>query len=629
MPDVSPAMIDAFIQRWAASGAAERANYQLFLSELCDVLGVARPDPQAADDARNAYVFEKPVPLPHGTTGRIDLYKRGCFVLEAKQGSAAWDGGTGQQTPSFLKKLGVSQRRRGTATRGTPTWDTAMERAREQAQSYARNLPPAELSAAGSGGRRPPFLIVVDVGATLELYSEFTRTGGAYLAFPDPQHHRIALEELRDPDVRALPGHRVDRPAEPRPRAAQRPRDTHHRRATGRAGALAGRQITRPTTWRTFSCAALFTMFAEDVGLLPNRSFTQLLADLRHDVQSFPPMVEHLWRTMDTGGFSVILRTQIPRFDGELFANPTALPLDAAQLELLSEAARADWRDVEPAIFGTLLERALDPVERHKLGAHYTPRAYVERLVQPTVVEPLRHEWDSVKTAALLLQEQGHTDLALTVVEDFHRRLAHVRVLDPACGTANFLYVTLEHLKRLEAEVLQVGRELGQAQLTLEMESIQVTPQQFLGIELNPRAAAIAELVLWIGYLQWHFPHARRRAAGRAHLARLSQHRVPRRGAGVGRRGAAAGRDRRPGDALGRAHGQAPPGHRRGGAGRARPRAGATLHQPAAGGVAGRRTSSSATRRFSARRACARRWATATPRRSARSTPMCRTAPTT
>ncbi|MCB0043638.1 MAG: hypothetical protein KDE23_28320, partial [Caldilinea sp.] len=191
------------------SGAAERANYQLFLSVLCDVLEAPRPEPQAADDAQNGYVFEKAVPLPHGTTGRIDLYKRDCFVLEAKQGSDGWDGDqtpSSSKTPSFSKKLGVSaaRRRRGTATRGTSTWDTAMERAREQAQRYARNLPPAELAAAGSGGGRPPFVIVVDVGATIELYSEFTRTGGAYLAFPDPQHHRIRLEELRDPDVRAL-----------------------------------------------------------------------------------------------------------------------------------------------------------------------------------------------------------------------------------------------------------------------------------------------------------------------------------------------------------------------------------------------------------------------------------------
>ena len=254
-----------------------------------------------------------------------------------------------------------------------------------------------------------------------------------------------------------------------------------------------------------FLMRCLFTMFAEDVGLLPNRSFTQLLGDLRHNVRDFQPMVEHLWQTMNTGGFSVILRTHIPRFNGDIYADAAALALDADQLQLLSEAARADWRDVEPAIFGTLLERALDPVERHKLGAHYTPRAYVERLVLPTVIEPLRSQWASVKTAALLLHDQGQPGLAVEVVEDYQRSLAHTRVLDPASGTGNFLYVTLEHMKRIEGEVLQVLGELGQNQLSLEMEGMQITPQQFLGIEVNPRAAAIAELVLWIGYLQWHY----------------------------------------------------------------------------------------------------------------------------
>src|SRR5690606_6510563 len=105
----------------------------------------------------------------------------------------------------------------------------------------------------------------------------------------------------------------------------------------------------------------------------------------------------------NSGGFSVILRTQIPHFNGGLFAQPEALALTAAQIERLSLAARADWREVEPAIFGTLLERALNPIERHQLGAHYTPRAYVERLVEPTVIAPLRAEWEAAQTAAALL----------------------------------------------------------------------------------------------------------------------------------------------------------------------------------------------------------------------------------
>jgi type II restriction/modification system DNA methylase subunit YeeA len=173
-------------------------------------------------------------------------------------------------------------------------------------------------------------------------------------------------------------------------------------------------------------------------------------------------------------------------------------------LDLLIEAAGADWKDVEPAIFGTLLERALDPVERHKLGAHYTPRAYVERLVIPTVIQPLREEWDAVRTAAVTHAREGDRKAAVAELEAFHDRLCDVRVLDPACGSGNFLYVTLEHLKRLEGELFATWESIAERQTRLEGGHT-VDPHQLLGIEINPRAAAIAELVLWIGYLQWHF----------------------------------------------------------------------------------------------------------------------------
>ncbi len=231
----------------------------------------------------------------------------------------------------------------------------------------------------------------------------------------------------------------------------------------------------------------------------------------------------------------------VRRFNGGLFAEAHALPLDADQLELLIEAAAQDWRDVEPAIFGTLLERALDPVERHKLGAHYTPRAYVERLVIPTVVEPLRAEWDAARAAAITLDRDGQRAEAIAEVQRFHRRLCEVRVLDPACGSGNFLYVTLEHLKRLEGEVLADLDKLGHDQAVLEMESFAVLPRQLLGIEVNPRAAAIAELVLWIGHLQWHFRTRGKVLPPEPIITAFQQHRVPRRGAGLGRDRAGAG----------------------------------------------------------------------------------------
>ncbi len=168
--------LPTFIARWTASAAAERANYQLFLSELCDALQVPRPDPTVADETANAYVFEKAVPLPAGSTGRIDLYRRGCFVLEAKQG-----GDQPAPAPALSQQAEQQcrRRKRGAAPRGTTAWDTAMERARKQAQRYARALPAEEI-----GDGRPPLLLVVDVGQSIALYSEWTRSGGSYLPFP-------------------------------------------------------------------------------------------------------------------------------------------------------------------------------------------------------------------------------------------------------------------------------------------------------------------------------------------------------------------------------------------------------------------------------------------------------------
>ena len=490
--------IAAFIARWSSSGAAERANYQLFLSELCDLLGVARPDPTKPDDAENAYVFERSVTFHHPdgstSTGRIDLYKRACYVLEAKQGVEK------REQEAALSEAGKAKAKaakKGTAMRGSAAWDEAMLKARGQAEQYARALPASE--------GRPPLLIIVDVGHSIELYSEFTRTGGTYVPFPDPRSYRLPLEKLHDPDVRAMLRLAFTDPQalDPARRSARVTRDIA--RSLGRLAASLEKSGHRAEAVAAFLMRALFTMFAEDMELLPKDSFLNLLKSLHGHSAQFVPMVEELWSRMKTGGFSTVLREKVLRFNGGLFENATALPLNDDQFELLIEASRADWRDVEPAIFGTLLERALDSVERHRLGAHYTPRSYVERLVLPAIVEPLRAEWDAVKAAAVTLDRQGKQKEAAAEVQKFHRRLCEIRVLDPACGTGNFLYVALEHLKRLEGEVLNALDRLGHEQAALEMAGFTVDPHQLLGLEVNPRAAAIAELVLWIGYLQWHF----------------------------------------------------------------------------------------------------------------------------
>jgi SAM-dependent methyltransferase len=480
-----------FIERWASSGAAERANYQIFLTELCDVLNVPRPEPTKINEDENAYVFEKAVIFHHGdgtnSTGRIDLYKRGCFVLEAKQGSNQ----NNQAQPELIPR--TRRTRRGTAVRGTQSWDQAMMAARGQAEQYARALP------AGEG--RPPFLIIVDVGHSIALYAEFSRTGGAYVPFPDSTRFRIPLRELEKEEVRELLRAVWTDPLalDPARRSARITREIAERLA--RLAKSLEASGHKPERVAAFLMRSIFTMFAEDVRLVPKNSFTELLESIRGQVKIFPDMVESLWRAMAEGSFSPTLKQKLLRFNGGLFESAEALPITEDELELLIEASRADWHDVEPAIFGTMLEQALDPVERHKLGAHYTPRAYVERLVLPTVIEPLRDEWAAAQAAAVTLAKAGRLDEAVAEVERFHHHLCNVRVLDPACGTGNFLYVTLEHMKRLEGEVLTALEDFGEQQREL----IEVDPHQLLGLEVNPRAAAIADLVLWIGHLQWHF----------------------------------------------------------------------------------------------------------------------------
>jgi hypothetical protein len=489
--------IPNFIERWASSGAAERANYQIFLTELCDVLNVPRPEPTKSDEDDNAYVFEKTVVFQHGdgtsSTGRIDLYKRGCFVLEAKQGSDQ----NNQPQPELVPK--TKRTRKGTAVRGTQSWDQAMMAARGQAEQYARALPTVE--------GRPPFLIVVDVGHSIALYSEFSRTGGAYVPFPDSARFRIPLGDLEREEVRELLRAVWTEPLtlDPTQRSARITRDIAERLA--RLAKSLEASGHKPERVASFLMRAIFTMFAEDVRLVPKAGFTELLESIRGQVTIFPDMVESLWRAMAEGSFSPTLRQKLLRFNGGLFESAEALPVTDDELELLIEASRADWRDVEPAIFGTLVEQALDPVERHRLGAHYTPRAYVERLVLPTVIEPLREEWAAAQAAAVTLAKAGKLGEAVGEVKRFHQHLCNVRVLDPACGTGNFLYVTLEHMKRLEGEVLTALEDFGEQQREL----IEVDPHQLLGLEVNPRAAAIADLVLWIGHLQWHF-----RTRGRA-----------------------------------------------------------------------------------------------------------------
>ena len=499
-PIATPAQTAAFITRWQGVTASELSTAQSFVIDLCALLGVDKPHPTPTQD----YMFERPITFQHGdgstSAGRIDCYKRDHFVLEAKKLQAA------SHTQSF---------------------GNGLLQARSQAENYARALPAQE--------GRPPFVLVVDVGTVIEVYAEFSRTGGTYTPFPDPRSHRIALADLAKPEVLERLRRIWTQPDSLNPAriSAQVTREVAQllaRLAKSLESSLqaqseenrdlghVSKALKAPEIVASYLTRCLFSMFAEDVELLPAGSFQGLLQKYREQPAVLQKMLAILWADMDQGGFSAALAQDVLHFNGKLFkgagADGYSLLLTPAQIDLLIAAARANWREVEPAIFGTLLERALDPTERHALGAHYTPRAYVERLVLPTVIEPLRAQWANAQAAALVLAHeaaalQGKAAEAKLAearaeVKKFHHHLCTIRVLDPACGSANFLYVTLEHLKRLEGEVVNQLEALGRTQDQLGFEGETVTLQQLRGIELNERAAALAELVLWIGYLQWH-----------------------------------------------------------------------------------------------------------------------------
>ena len=395
-PDPTPALVEAFITRWDGTAMAERANAQPFLSELCDVLAVPRPDP--AMGGIGPYRFERNVTHREAdgttTTRRIDLYRRGCFVCETKQGAPSH-----HQASLFA---GETEAERRANVRNTPAWARHMQQAKGQAEGYARDLP------AEDGW--PPFLIVCDVGFCLDLYADFSGTGKHYAQFPDRERFRIYLPDLRQADMRdRLRAVWLDPKAlDPARRRAEVTRDIAALLAK-LAAALEGtaaRPRHAPAHVATFLMRCIFCMFAQSVGLLPERtSFSDLLKRCQGNPPAFLGLVGDLWRTMDAGGFSAALAAPVLRFNGGLFrpgphggADP--LPVEDNELALLILAAGKDWADVEPAIFGTLLENALDRKERGRLGAEFTPRPFVERLVLPAVMEPLRAEWDGVRAGA-------------------------------------------------------------------------------------------------------------------------------------------------------------------------------------------------------------------------------------
>lgn len=446
------------------------------------------------------------------TKNYMDLYKAGCFILEAKRTPDALRaksaaeagvggggvGGKGRKRPTVHAPglPGLVEEPRVEGYRATATYDARLETAFIQGIRYAMAL--------GLQGPPPPFLIVCDIGHSFHLWNRYDpKAGGGYGGFG--ARRIIMLDELEKPDIQQL-----FRDIWTNPQAL----DTSRRIAQvtrGIAEELGGLAKELRSTTRSkeeiahFLMRCVFTCFAEDINLLPGKPFTEGLRQLEKDPDQAVAFLQDWWQVMDAGGKWGWKR--VLRFNGGLFKDTTVPPLSQRQLALLRMAAEKDWQEVEPAIFGTMLESALDDDERHRLGAHYTPRAYIQRLVDATFGQALREQWTAIETGLAKLLEPGSPPEAVTEAKAklhaFHDELAGLRFLDPACGSGNFLYVAFDTLKRLEGEVLQRLEDLGEGFSAFDLSHERISPAQFKGIELNPWAAGIAELVLWIAHLQW------------------------------------------------------------------------------------------------------------------------------
>ena len=445
-----------FIRKWRNVELKERTASQSHFNDLCALLGV--PDPIAADPAGEWFTFEKGATKTGGGEGWADVWRRGCFAWEYKG----------------------------------PRKD--LDRAFSQLLQYSVAL------------ENPPLLIVSDMDR-IRLHTNWTNTV--------QEVHEWTLEDLVDASARdrlrqAFTDPEAFKPAKTR----QALTEETAREFAGLAQRLRERGNEAHQVAH-FVNRLVFCMFAEDVELLPDHLFTRMLERSRAKPETFVANAEMLFGAMATGG-AVGFET-VDWFNGGLFDDSRALPITGDDVDDLLRAARRDWSMIDPSILGTLFERGLDPAKRSQLGAHYTDRAKIEMIVRPVIVEPLEAEWRKAlakitalvesapkRTAERLLTpaERRRAERAVAEAQAIHsafvERLARFRVLDPACGSGNFLYVALralkdiEHRANLDAEALGLARGFPR-----------VGPECVLGIELNPYAAELARVSVWIGEIQW------------------------------------------------------------------------------------------------------------------------------
>ena len=344
----------------------------------------------------------------------------------------------------------------------------------------------------------PPLLIVSDM-ARFRIRTNWTNSVS--------ETHEFTLDDLADAANRNMLKWAMSEPERLRPGET---RQTVTERAATTFAALA--QALRERGHESHVVAhfvnrLVFCMFAEDVGLLPNNMFTRMLEEAHKRPEEFATMGRALFGAMARGG--LVGFEPVAWFNGGLFDDDTALPLEKTDIDTVLVAAALDWSEIDPSILGTLFERGLDPDKRSQLGAHYTDRDKIMLIVEPVIIRPWLAEWETAKTEiASSLEKATATKSASTrtrrrreaerLLSEFLKRLRAFTVLDPACGSGNFLYLALHALKDLEHRVQLEAEALG-----LEREFPTIGPANVKGIEINAYAAELARVSVWIGEIQW------------------------------------------------------------------------------------------------------------------------------
>ena len=437
-----------FIEKWSRSQLRERAGSQEHFIDLCRLLSESPP---AEDDPTGEqYCFDRGTLKDSGGKGWADVWKRHCFAWEYKGKHADLD------------------------------------KAFNQLRQYALAL------------ENPPLLIVSDM-VRFRIHTNWTNSVSIV--------HEFTLDELRDGGTRnklkwAMSDPDRLKPGETRQTATERAAQTFAKLAQ----ALRDRGHD-PHAVAHFVNRLVFCMFAEDVGLLPNHMFTRLLERTRSKSDEFVEMAGKLFKAMATGGDVGFERVEW--FNGGLFDDDAALPLTKGEIDIALQAAALDWSDIDPSIFGTLFERGLDPSKRSQLGAHYTDHGKIMQIVEPVIIKPLLDRWQTAKAeiedhltkadgAKASSTRTRRRKKAEALLIEFLEELRNFVVLDPACGSGNFLYLALHALKDLEHRVQLEAETLG-----LQRKFPSVGPANVKGIEINPYAAELARVSIWIGEIQW------------------------------------------------------------------------------------------------------------------------------